>query len=270
MKVALIPPRGLENCALRSKFHLALAIPDLMRRQMYGGMYTRMATLGDYVVLDNGLAEGCPATPEQILQYAEQIKAKEVVLPDVMKDAHATIKAVKAFLALDIELKYSFMAVVQGNTLPDFKFCVEAFAHQPFVSVIGIPRHMLETLNVKSARINLAQWITENYPERFDIHFLGTNPVWLPEVRHAVKYVPFVRSVDTSMPFSYAIAGEHLALTKKQITRPTFYFERDWVHGVDGGLLRANIRTLLDWANADASGVRTETSARKLRVVSTP
>lgn len=267
MRVGLIPPRGLENYALRSKFHLALAIPELMARRTYGGMYTRMSALGDTVVLDNGLAEGTPATPELLLRYAKQVKAKEVVTPDVMKDCAATVKAVTDFFKLDVPLDYSFMAVAQGMKLADFHICVEAFAGLPFVSTVGLPRHMLGTLNSRACRIDLANWINGNYPSRFDVHLLGTNPGWIPEVRHAAKYAPFIRSVDTSMPFNYALVNEDLDTTSVQVTRPDKYFETDWVRRVNSILLRKNIYTLLRWANA--SEVRTETSISKLRDVPT-
>lgn len=268
MKVALIPPRGLENYALRSKFHLALAIPELMSRRTYGGMYARLSHTGDFVVLDNGLAEGKPATVDELMSYAKAIRAKEVVLPDVMKAASGTIGAVKAFFKGTVSLDYDYMAVVQGQSQKDFFKCAEEFAKLPFIRTLGIPRHMLTTLNQQAARIDFAHVVNEKYPKRFELHFLGTNPTWVSEVRHTSKYAPFVRSVDTSMPFNYAIAGELLGINSKQITRPNHYFGVDWSHKIDGYLLRSNIQILMEWAGA--TNTRTETRASKLRSVSTP
>ena len=265
MHVGLIPPKGLENYALRSKFHLALAIPELMERRMYAGMYTRVAALGDFVVLDNGIAEKKPAEPALLLEYAKRLKANEVVLPDVLTDAKETVKAVETFLRQDAPLNYSFMAVAQGTKISDYLWCVERFANISFIQTIGIPRHMLETIGQRACRIDLARKIHDEYPQRFEIHLLGTNPVWLHEVKSVAKYAPHIRSVDTSMPFSYALAGEVLETTSQQITRPHRYFEADWSKRVEGTLLHANIRTLLKWADANVSGIRTQTSASKLR-----
>jgi len=269
VKVGLIPPRGLENYALRSKFHLALAIPELMSRRTYGGMYLRLSKTGDFVVLDNGLAEGKPATPEQLLAYADWMHADEVVVPDVMRDATGTIKAVEGFFKnFSPPTTRQYMAVAQGERNEDYFKCVDLFATIPAITTVGIPRHMLETLGVKATRIDFAHWINEMFPRRFELHFLGTNPVWMAETRHATKYAPFVRSVDSSMPFSYAIAGEHLANdTQKQITRPDKYFDTEWVHKVDGGMIRNNISVFMEWA--DATNTRSQASASKLRSVST-
>lgn len=267
MQVGLIPPRGLENYALRSKFHLALAIPDLMSRRAYGGMYMRLARLGDFVVLDNGIAEGQPSPPESLMAQAATLGAQEVVAPDVMKDANATIKAVEDFFKLERPARFQYMAVVQGEKVEDFFKCADVFASIESINTLGIPRHMLTTLNQKAARIDFAYVVDERYPGRFDLHLLGTNPMWIPEVKHAAKYSPFIRSVDTSMPFSYALAGQDLALTTEHITRPDRYFDIDWPSKVDGPLIRSNIRTFMEWA--DATSIRSQASASKLRDVST-
>lgn len=268
MKVGLIPPRGLEGLAQRSKFHLALAIPELLAYRPYGGMYLRLRKAGDFVVLDNGLAEGKPATPTDLMTHAAVMGASEVVLTDVMRDADATIKVVKAFFnGQEIPTQHRYMAVAQGTKSEDYFRCVEEFSKLSHVKTVGLPRHMLETLGIKAVRIDLAHWIEDHYPNRFDIHLMGANPVWLPEVRNASKYAPFIRSVDTSMPFSYAIEREDLALTTRQITRPAKYFDIDWSYRVDGSLLRSNIQTLLGWADATSASTRTQASASKMRGV---
>lgn len=267
MRTGLIPPRGLENFALRSKFHLALAIPELMDRRVYGGMYTRAVTLGDFVVLDNGLAEGRPASSEALLTYAKRIRAQEVVLPDALRNTEKTLELVTTFFKNYAPLDHNYMAVVQGKNIMELRYSIDQYCRMPYVHTLGIPRHLLETIETKSCRIDLATWIYDTYPNRFDIHFLGTNPVWLSEIRFASKYTPFVRSVDSSMPFSYTLAGEELATTTKQITRPPKYFDIDWSRRVQGELLRKNIETFMEWA--DASGTRSEESISRMRSVST-
>jgi len=270
MKVGLIPPRGLENLVLRSKFHLALAIDELMGRRMYAGMYKRAAELGDYVVLDNGLAEGMPCTPSLLYSHAKKLEVSEVVVPDVMKDAEGTITQVKLFFNEDRKpLPIKHMAVAQGKTLPEFRRCVEEFAKVEHVTVVGVPRHMLGTLGTQACRIEFSNWIENQYPGRFEQHFLGTNPIWIGEVKAASKYT-VARSVDTSMPFSYAIAGEDLAETTAEIIRPRAYFETDWTFRVDINLVRRNIATLLGWAGATGtrSYERAEASARPVRRMS--
>lgn len=266
MKVALIPPRGLENYALRSKFHLALALPELIMRRTYGGMYTRAAELGDYVILDNGIAEGRPCNPAELSTVASKIGAQELVAPDILRDAPKTLSMVERYVRDYSSDSLKHMAVLQGKRMLEYQTLVEEFENLPTIGVLGIPRHMLETLESKACRIDLANWIEEKFPGRFEIHFLGTNPYWLHEIRSAAKYASHVRSVDTSMPFSYAIEGELLSDTKDKITRPKDYFEAEWGHRVSGPILRRNIDTLMEWA--DASGVRSEASTSALRDLS--
>lgn len=261
MRVGLIPPKGLENLALRSKFHLALAIPELMNRRVYSGMYSRASELGDFVVLDNGIAEGQPCNSTDLRIYAKRLEAKELVAPDVIKNAKKTVELVKMFFEEPGLLPIKHMAVIQGKKVEEFKWCVEQFAEIPYVTTIGIPRHMLETLTSRACRIDMANWIADTFPDRFELHFLGTNPKWLGEVKSASKYCSHVRSVDTSMPFSYAIAGEELATTKEEIIRPKFYFDRDWSRMVRSDLVLRNITTLLEWA--DASGVRSDANTTR-------
>jgi hypothetical protein len=269
MKVGLIPPRGLENFALQSKFHLALALPELVNRTTYAGMYARASALGDYVIMDNGLAEGHIIEPMDLRTAALKVMAKEIVAPDVMRDGAETVKAVrKYFTAISLEsaIEVKYMGVAQGITVTEFQNCIEKLAGLQPIKVIGIPRHMLETVRKKPCRIDLANWINNTYPDRFEVHFLGTNAsVWTGEVRAAAKYSPFVRSVDTSMPFTYAIANESLATTTANIIRPDGYFKIDWSRRVSASLIRKNIQTLMEWA--DATGSRSEASVSRVREV---
>ena len=267
MHVALIPPRGLENYALRSNFHLTLAIPGLQSRKTYGGMYQRAVRLGDYVVLDNGAAEGQPATDEALFNMGKALQCNEVVLPDSMYESKQTVEAVARFLSnpnfvWDVVPK--MMAVPQGTALRSFRYCINAFAEMPDIKVIGIPRHIIPTLDMKSARVDLANWIAENHPNRFEIHFLGMHPMWLGEIPATVKYAPHVRSVDSSLPFNYAIARKRLVGAKDIVMRPDFYFEEDWSRRISTKLVRDNIKTLMEWANAE---YREEAPSSPMRVV---
>lgn len=249
MKVALIPARGLENYALLSRFHLALAIPELMARRPYSGMYKRAIRLGDYVVLDNGAAEDRTADEFTLCQAAEDLACQELVLPDVMCRMQQTINAVTRFLTSHPNGMLK-MAVVQGTLMNDLRSCISRYTEMPGIDVVGLPRHLVTTTERASTRIDLANWIEKTYPGRFQIHLLGTNPAWLKEVAAAAKYAAHIRSVDTSLPFNYALAGKTLRDTDVQITRPEGYFNQDWSGRIDARILRDNIQFLMESANA--------------------
>lgn len=252
MEAALIPARGLEIYALRSTFHLALAIPDALNNPYYVGAYRRAANRGDYIILDNGAAESQMAPDKQLIEASRLLRANEIVAPDVIKDGSATVLRTKGFcnqFAQDLT-GLKVMAVAQGSKLAGFRTCVDNFARVSKIKVVGIPRHAIDTLNSKAARIDLANWINEAYPLRFDIHFLGTNPKWLHEIKAAATYAPHVRSVDSALPFNYTIAHTKLATTNKSLTRHPRFFTYDWSRDVPANLLRDNIKTFMEWAGA--------------------
>lgn len=267
MRVALIPPRGLENYALRSRFHLALAIPTLLTRQTYGGMYKRAAKLGDYVVMDNGANEGQRATGQLLCDLATNFGCQEVVLPDVLYDKYGTIMGAKVYLMGGYGgLGLRKMAVLQGKDPTDLKSCAIRFADIPQITVVGIPRHSIVTMNRPAVRIEIANWIEDRFPKRFKIHLLGTNSAYLGEVSAAQKYAPHIRSVDTSMPFNYAIAHRSLTRVTDTVIRPERYFTDDWSGRIDVNLLRDNIDTLMEWAGEVG---REEAPMGTMRTVST-
>lgn len=263
MKIALIPPRGLENYALGSRFHLALAIPELIRRATYRGMYERATRLGDYVVLDNGAYEGQTVPDGLLFATSERLMCSEIVLPDVMLNTTDTVSRVAEYCR-SYNSSVKKMAVAQGTTQEQFRRCVEAFSQRPEIQVLGIPKHMPTTLEKPAARIEFANWVKTRYKERFEIHFLGANSMWLGEIRAVTKYANHVRSLDTSLPFNYAIAGAELKVmssTGTVISRPDHYFDADWSREITTSLIQDNIATIMEWARAEfrqetpASGV---------------
>lgn len=273
MKAALIPARGLESFALLSDFHMALAIPDCMENWHYVKVYQEAADRHDYIVLDNGAADGGLVSNFHLMSAARKLGADEIVLPDVFYDKAKTVIAVREFIKwyqtdpkspLTPNLK--FMAVAQGTNIIAFRNCIDVFASIPEISVVGLPRHMLTTLNQKAARIDFANWIAEKYGSRFEIHLLGTHPVWLKEIVSVAKYADHVRSVDSALPFNYALASLDLATTKVELTRNPEYFNLDWYETVSTKRLNANIKTFMEWSN----GINgTSTPQGELRSVST-
>lgn len=272
MQVALIPPYGLENYALRSRFHMALGLPMLMRRGTYRNMYQRAKVLGDFVILDNGIAEGQQVVGSLLKDYANTVRCDELVLPDVLDNVSASVDATITFLRNEwnITAKYHGMAVLQGTSLKQLRSAVDRFAQYIPIKTLGIPRRLITVMDQLSIRIDLAQWITEQYGARFEIHLLGTAPTWPAEVKAAAQYAPQIRSVDTSMPFNYSLQGATLMGGRVQshmaISRPKNYFLRDHSRTADLGLVRSNIQTFMEWSNAT---IREETSASELRKLPT-
>lgn len=253
MKVALIPPRGLYQLAMQSRVHLTL--PHLCNDVEYMGTYLKAATRGDYIVLDNGEAEGQGIGGLRLRKMGMDFRAKEIVAPDTIGDADKTCDRIKNFFrnstgatSSSVDEVVQYMAVVQGKSVKNLYRCADYFATFDKIKVIGIPRHLISTLEQPSIRIDFANWLLEMHGLRFQIHLLGTNPIWPQEVKFANKYAPNIRSVDTSMPFNYAIHGVMLQdNTRNCIPRPENYFSAD--HSTTNkSIFMHNINKLLEWA----------------------
>jgi hypothetical protein len=249
VRAALIPPKGLYHTALKSDYHLALAQIDT---EDYLKVYAYDIEEGDFLILDNGAAEGQAVSNEELYFAARRIGAvEEVVAPDVMLDYPGTYAAVTNFLNETKTWYRRHMLVVQGRTWSDVYSCIDAY-HNNFSEAkftYGIPRHMLTTLDTKYARLQILDYIQKRYGEPA-VHLLGTNPMWPMETFRIAREFSWVRGVDSSLPYNFAIQGVDLEKSDhyNPISRPEGYFEKDWSKEVNHDLVAHNIRTFLSWA----------------------
>lgn len=264
MKLALIPPISrLDDCKL-TDYHLVL--PQLFfNYPRYRAFYTELAIdLDNYIILDNGAAEGYTCTYEELMRCALTLDADEVVIPDAIKQPEASEMLLQGFLEFLTRWGYEpgtfkFMAVAQGDTWENFREYVHRVLmddmNQPMVDTIGLPRHMLRTCKDHRARIKLATEIYDVYgSDAPAIHFLGASPLWTQELEYAVEEVPFVRGMDTSMPYVYGWYGQRIP-TSQMIDRPNRYFELPAVASViDPAAIDLNVKTMLNWTRRGIVG----------------
>ena len=246
MRAALIPPKGYFHTALRSDYHLALA---QIRDPEYTALYANRKS-SHYLILDNGAAEGEPVRDSTLVARAEQLGADEIVVPDVMGDASATVERARQFLEIKDDLRrYKLMGVVQSQgSLGEVIRCIQAFDEMP-ITTLGIPRHLVD--KDKYFRYNVLNYLRGfNYDKRFEVHLLGTNPKWPAEICTIADIHPWVRGVDTSLPYNYAIAGKRLdgknVPSGSEIRRPEAYFDKK--QDIEFAILAENINTYLRWA----------------------
>jgi len=255
MKAALIPPKGYYKTAEQSNYHLMLAqIPDADYRRMYAYM-----TDDNYIILDNGAAEGNAINDAALVRIAALIGVDEIVVPDVIGDYEGTIKRVDDFFTkVDLDkIDVNYMLVPQGKNYEEIIRCIDYYTERwQEKAVIGLPRHLLTTLDDRQARGNLCAYVATCGDIK--VHLLGTSPVWPTEIKWIAHDYPWVRGVDSSMPYNYTIAG--LELTGPApivpVSRPNRYFtdERKLIEG----LLEYNINTFKEWASG------TEGTSRQL------
>lgn len=249
IKVALIPPLGWEQyLGYSAGIQMSLAVDSCMAYGPYVSEMRHAASMGNYVIVDNGEAEGQRSQNRHVTGFAASIKASEQVLPDVMGDRHATILRVTEFFsrASNVLPDMKYMAVAQGDER-DVRVIVHYFAEFKYrsgpngvetypVTTIGIPRNLCTIAGNPAARIDLANWIRKEYGDRFEVHLLGANAAWPQEVQAAARYAEgSIRSIDTSLPFNFALAGKLLEQdVPEAVTRDRLY--------LTGRLPRVNIR----------------------------
>lgn len=252
MHAALIPPKGYEHTALWSHFHLMLA---QVVHDDYFTTYSRAKLRNDYIIMDNGAAEGKLVDMDTLINAACALDVSEVVLPDAMHHAAETITMAKDAFNMKPsigDLGFSIMGIIQGDHKTDIPYCVDSYRDMHGVTTLGIPRHWIRTLGDVYARFNICAMLQANgMHERFEVHLLGTSTAWPGEIQMLSRTYPWVRSVDTSMPYNWTMAGLRLPepYMKNQvqaIARPNAYFEVP--RTLDEDLLEANCQTYLEWA----------------------
>jgi hypothetical protein len=247
MKLALIPPVGWENYLVEGTMGMALAqVSDGGYRQAF----RKLQQSGRHVILDNGAAEGAYILGRDLFRIAAEVSADEIVMPDVPTDAVETRKAVAQFLRHNEHRAqdYFFMAVVQGTTMDELKRIVEYYLTLPHVSVLGLPRNLLRATGNTSIRLELATWI-ETETRSLPIHLLGSSRVHPEEVKWVARYAPFVRSVDTSAPFVFAIHGKSIDC-KQVVDRPEWYL-KGGTESFNSALVKHNLHVLKNWVKPD-------------------
>lgn len=251
MRLALIPP--IDMLEYTDETDMQLMLPHLLSNDIYRYVYTKHCQdPKQYVILDNGAAEGERIETGDLIKLAHEYDVDEIVIPDVLNDAKATLVEYANFFDYAREDKslegLKTMYVLQGNDLGEF-FEQARFAATPRfrADVIGIPRHALTTCNDEYIRYELAHFIRAQGCKR-EIHLLGGNPSYPSELKkfEHTKRTLGIRSTDTSSPFNYASAGAHLHKSYAPVSRPPNYFNLPF-EDFDMPILEQNLLKIKEW-----------------------
>lgn len=257
MKLALIPPIDLLDWTCETDFQLML--PHLIGDERYD--YTYAAHCEDpeqYVILDNGAAEGEEIAMYRLIEIAQKYGVDEVVIPDTIGDMLDTQEKAEYFFDIWFADKWwgkpdrpQLMYVIQGKTLDELKQSAAYALDDLRVDVIGIPRHVLTSLNQGNGNANsryfMTQWIATK-PNPKPVHLLGGNPKYPCELR-SYPWPKIVRSTDTSSPFNFSYENKVLRVGNV-VKRPEGYFDLPW-DAFQPDKLHQNVEYLLKWTGAE-------------------
>jgi len=267
VKAALIPPVPALHLFGNGDFHLLLS--HLFDNEAYVKHYMQQRAKGAYLVLDNSAHEnGSGDDPESLMFKACQIRAQEIVVPDVLDDADATIELAlqahetwyeKRPSTSEIVRDKALMYVPQGANYEDWKHCLH--------NLVRIHLFMAKKYELKQAFVvgvskdyevwdgGLMRLLDDDLvPLRQDLlrhdirmqcHMLGWGrKLWaLDEIARKHSWI---RSTDSAKPFVYALDATNLYRRLHDIPpvypkRPENYFDlnlsKSAVH-----LARENVR----------------------------
>lgn len=263
MRVALIPPNGMVHHTSLTDIQMVLAnnIVNLEQERWYTYPYISLHRSDtpwccSHIILDNGACEGELVTPEQLFLAAHKIAPHELIVPDVLRDSEATIKAYQEFMPRfsewrkyyagwpDLVRRIRLMVVLQGKNATECMDMWRELEHEE-IDIWGIPRHLV--LDDPMARLEIATRIRaldDNRP----LHALGAETQYPDEVRHLGAYI---RSIDTSLPYVYGMAGIELHKPDnwKHLDRSDTYFAPTAPRArLSEQLCLKNVGTYLRWA----------------------
>jgi len=199
MKLAIIchDPMVLESLHLSLHFVLAQKVLDDDKLMQW---YASRSVYGDFTILDNGAAEGELVPWNKLLQVANNLRADEVVLPDVLRDGEETLKLSTRSYVLNTIPEPKRMIVPQGRNWEEWNYCLRELLQRCQPATIGIPKWQQE---LPGGRLNALFQISQ-YEEarRCNIHMLGMALAPREEFREI--NVHSVRSLDTALPIALA------------------------------------------------------------------
>lgn len=253
MKLAIIPPRRWSSLLAGRDYNLVL--PEQLEYEPFG---EALKELEGFKILDNGVAEGTLTSRQKLMELARTHMVNEVVLPDCLYNMAQTVKLTREFLdwvyestPYDPRSAHEFMGVAQGSSYEEVHECIRQMRSLD-IDVFGIPRHLCTTIG-KDARYRIiSEW--RHNPglsgKHIQFHLLGTNPAYIYELSHYGKAFRTmgVRGVDTSAPFTYALAGlridkgDNVSRPENYLTLPPEFLTRTQV-----ALIKRNTEIIEGW-----------------------
>jgi len=247
MEACLIPPiYELESFGYGCH-HLLLS--HLLKYKHYKEHYIREKKNNKaYLILDNSAHEfKSGQKAELLIDQAFEIKADEIVCPDILFDGRGTFDrcrdALRVFSQSDrfAELKPNIMIVPQGKTYEEWQVCLYdmmneydwVYSKHPKqfkqVPVIGLSKdyEMWDGGLTRLFEQNLTLVMTNEW---ISVHLLGWGRnLWdLNTIAREYGSIEYLRSVDSAKPFVYALSNIRLNFNEsipEYPTRPKNYFQ---------------------------------------------
>lgn len=220
----------ISPAAPAPRMHLTL--PHLYNIPEYLAYYRACAANGEYLLQDNSIFELKTVVGGDLIDYARCINAKEVMIPEVLRDSYASLELAEQFFeerTADELVEFDYAAAVQGKTYKEVAKHYKLLADNPYIKTIAIPFNLeFDCNDVISEERKQSGWnrfsiinklIQQDiWSNRKRHHLLGLyNPAELVAYHPAHRLIPYsafasIRSNDSSSAFWHAMYGTTYAL----------------------------------------------------------
>ncbi len=237
INLAIISPFNYLEHSLKGDIHMALTHLVLNEDNLEYVQFYRQSN--KYKILDNSAFEleelGVGLKSNLVLKAADIISADEIIATDVLYKAEETIESTINFIN-DVKNKnkhsdYKIQAVAQGSSKKEILYCFHELMKMNSVNVIGLSKlgipasykdHIMEgdvmrsrisfintIINSKKYKLINSQLQFKDYSPK-SLHLLGSDNRGFQELWY-YRNIPFIRSMDTSMPIWYALNGKYIS-----------------------------------------------------------
>lgn len=244
MQVAVILPIPLlESGIVPSTYHLCLT-QLVLQHPSYRRYYHERSRAGDFVILDNSAHErGEGEEVEALKAAAELVKPSEIVLPDVLSDAHRTVLRSESAIPHLWVMGIPYMVVPQGRNFDEWRWCLdELLKLDP--DTIGISKDF-EVWDLWGL-VPLIEYAAQ-FQKPLHLLGWGRRPALLSLYSKVGK--DLIRGTDSAKPAVYAREGirlpDNLDLIPPYPGRPADFFTVD---GIDRETLEHNINVFREAA----------------------
>jgi len=216
------PTAHLNLQRKHSQYYLVLAHLIGVDKE-YTKFFEKEGRGGAYIVCDNSAYEkGTPAPPEELIEKARLIHAKEIITPDYFTQGVETEEATKVFLSVLRQgtrpgthcsnKEFKLLAPAQGKTFEEWMHCFLTFYQDPWIDYIGLSFLIIQDCfqsfipngDVMQTRIFCTNLLSYLGLTKKPIHLLGLgNPL---ELKYQRKH-NFVFRVDSSAAYDCGSQG---------------------------------------------------------------
>ncbi len=187
----------------------------------YYNFFKKSLDKGREVLLDNSIFELKEAfDPYKYAKYIVDLKPTYFIVPDVLENAEATISSYQRFKAAYSDLPGLWIGAVQGKTYQDIVECYKFMSDNADYIAMSFDFSWYQQIAyTKTSDAKLSKLERMCYGRQKLIQMLIDDGVWnhnkphhllgnsLPQEMKCYKYIPSIRSVDTSNPVVAGIMG---------------------------------------------------------------